>query len=162
VFDTSLAHLRTSMGQADTVLKDLNLVLSLRDPHDVQAPERVALGEVCRQAVANLDEPLRQCGGLVQIKIPDDLAVRGNRAYLYSIFDNLLSNSIKYRAEGRALHVEVTCSCDGQGGLSISFTDNGSGFDLVKAGPNVFQLYKHWLIPGQNPRRSPRGQNSGQ
>jgi PAS domain S-box-containing protein len=151
VFDTSLAHLRTSMGQADTVLKDLNLVLSLRDPHDVQPPERVALGEVCQQAVANLDEPLRQCGGLVQLKIPDDLAVRGNRAYLYSIFDNLLSNSIKYRAEGRALLIEVTCSCDGQGGLSISFTDNGSGFDLVKAGPNVFQLYKrfHSKQPGR-------------
>jgi PAS domain S-box-containing protein len=151
VFDTSLAHLRTSMGQADTVLKDLNLVLSLRDPHDVQPPERVALGEVCQQAVANLDEPLQQCGGLVQIKIPDDLAVRGNRAYLYSIFDNLLSNSIKYRAEGRALHVEVACFCDGQGGLSISFTDNGSGFDLVKAGPNVFQLYKrfHSKQPGR-------------
>jgi PAS domain S-box-containing protein len=151
VFDTSLAHLRASMGQADTVLKDLNLVLSLRDQQDVQPPERVALGEVCRQAVANLDEPLRQCGGLVQIKIPDDLAVRGNRAYLYSIFDNLLSNSIKYRAEGRALRVEITCFCNEQGRLRISFIDNGSGFDLGKAGSDVFQLYKRFHVkqPGR-------------
>jgi PAS domain S-box-containing protein len=147
LFDTSLAHLRESMGQADTVLKDLNLVLSIRDKQDQQdqqVPEPVALAEVCRQAVHNLDEPLQQCGGLVKIDVPDDLSVHGNRAYLYSIFYNLLSNSIKYRAERRSLLVEITCFYNEKGGLSISFTDNGSGFDMFKAGSDVFQLYKRF------------------
>lgn len=144
LFDTSLAHLHDSMAQADTVLKDLNLVLSIRDKQDVQAPERVVLAEVCQQAVQNLEEPLQQCRGVVEINIADDLAVHGNRAYLYSIFYNLLSNSIKYRAEERTLLVEIACFYNERGGLSISFSDNGSGFDMFKAGSDVFQLYKRF------------------
>ena len=143
-FDTALAHLRESMGQADTVLKDLNLVLSIRDKQDVQAPEQVVLADVCGQAVLNLNESLQQCGGAVKIDVPNGLAVRGNRAYLYSIFYNLLSNSIKYRAPERALLVDIACSRDERGGLRISFTDNGSGFDIFKAGSDVFQLYKRF------------------
>ncbi|OGX90772.1 hypothetical protein BEN49_00295 [Hymenobacter coccineus] len=145
VFDTSLAHLRDSMGQADTVLQDLNLMLSIRDQQHVQ-PDRVTLAEVCRQAVADLEAPAQQCGGLVSINVPNDLAVRGNRAYVYSIFYNLLSNSIKYRAEHRQLRVEIACFRNEGGGLSLSFSDNGSGFDLAKAGSEVFQLYKRFHV----------------
>jgi PAS domain S-box-containing protein len=151
LFDTSLVHLRESMGQADTVLQDLNQLLSIRDQQHVPAPERVALGEVCRQAVVDLEEPLRQCGGQVTLHVAENLAVRGNRAYVYSICYNLLSNAIKYRAEQRPLRVEIGCFPDGEGGLRLSFTDNGSGFNLVKAGSDVFQLYKRFHVdqPGR-------------
>jgi PAS domain S-box-containing protein len=143
-FDTSLAHLRASMGQADTVLKDLNLVLSIRDKQDEQAAEQVALAQVCRQAVRNLEEALQHCGGQVSLDVDEGLAVPGNRAYLYSIFYNLLSNSIKYRAAERRLQVTIACFNNAPGKLTISFTDNGSGFDLFKAGSDVFQLYKRF------------------
>jgi PAS domain S-box-containing protein len=144
VFTAALAHLQASMGQADTVLKDLNLVLSIRDKQDVQAPEQVALAQVCQQAVLNLDEALQQCGGLVTLDVPADLTLPGNRAYVYSIFYNLLSNAIKYRAEARPLHVTIACFYNPRGKLTISFADNGSGFDMFKAGSDVFQLYKRF------------------
>jgi signal transduction histidine kinase len=144
MFATSLAYLHQSLAQADTVLKDLNLVLTLRDQQVVQAPVRVVLAEVCRQAVADLQEPLQQCGGLVHIHMTEELAVYGNRAYVYSIFYNLLSNSIKYRAEQRPLQVQINGVLNEEGGLSLRFTDNGSGFDLAKAGGQVFQLYKRF------------------
>ncbi|AMJ66205.1 PAS domain-containing sensor histidine kinase [Hymenobacter sp. PAMC 26628] len=153
VFDASLAHLCESLGQADNVLQDLNQVLSLRDQQHGQ-PDRVALAEVCRQSVVDLEASVQQCGGRVSVNVPDDLAVRGNRAYVYSIFYNLLSNSSKYRAERRPLRVEIACLRNEGGGLSLSFTDNGSGFDLVKAGSEVFQLYKRFHV-------KPRGRGIG-
>jgi PAS domain S-box-containing protein len=143
-FDVSLAHLGKSMEQVDTVLKDLNMVLSIRDKQDMMEQEMVLLIEVGRQALLNLAEPLRECNGQVKLDIEDGLAVRGNRAYLYSIFYNLLSNSIKYRSEERTLQVEIKALVGEQGGISISFTDNGSGFDMFKAGSDVFQLYKRF------------------
>ncbi|WP_196284030.1 PAS domain-containing sensor histidine kinase, partial [Hymenobacter jeongseonensis] len=100
-FGTALTHLRQSMVQADDVLKDLNLVLSIRDQKDLQAVEPLALKEVCEQAINNMDEALHQCGGRVALDCEDRLMTRGSRAYLYSIFYNLLSNSIKYRSEER-------------------------------------------------------------
>ncbi|ALW86774.1 hypothetical protein AUC43_17830 [Hymenobacter sedentarius] len=143
-FTVSLAHLRESMGQADEVLKDLNLVLSIRDKQDIQAQETMPLVDVCAQAVNNLDEALQQCGGRVNLDIAAGLVVHGNRAYLYSIFYNLLSNSIKYRFAARPLKVDISCEPGDHGGPTISFTDNGSGFDMFKAGSDVFQLYKRF------------------
>jgi PAS domain S-box-containing protein len=143
-FGEALAHLRQSMLQADAVLKDLNLVLSIRDKKDVLVPERLRFDEVCRQAVEHLDEALQACGGHVALELDPDLVTRGNRAYLYSIFHNLLSNAIKYRSEERPLRVVIACFAGAHGGPTITFTDNGSGFDMFKAGSEVFQLYKRF------------------
>jgi PAS domain S-box-containing protein len=143
-FATALTSLRQSMVQADDVLKDLNLVLSIRDKKDMLALEPLALKEVCEQAINNLDEALHGCGGRVVLNVEPHLMTRGNRAYLYSIFYNLLSNSIKYRSEERTLQVDIECSTGEHGGPTITFTDNGSGFDMFKAGSEVFQLYKRF------------------
>ena len=144
VFATALTNLRQSMVQADDVLKDLNLVLSIRDKKDMLALEPLALKEVCEQAINNLDDALQECGGRVALDIKDKLMTRGNRAYLYSIFYNLLCNSIKYRSEERTLQVDIMCCTGAHGGPTITFTDNGSGFDMFKAGSDVFQLYKRF------------------
>jgi PAS domain S-box-containing protein len=144
VFEMALTNLRQSMVQADAVLKDLNLVLSIRDKKDMQALEPLALKEVCEQALNNMDEALQQCGGRVMLDVEDHLMTRGIRAYLYSIFYNLLSNSIKYRSAERPLQVDIDCYTGTHGGPTITFTDNGSGFDMFKAGSDVFQLYKRF------------------
>ncbi len=144
VFDTALANLRQSMVQADDVLKDLNLLLSIRDKKDIEALEPLDLKEVCQQAIHNLDDALQQCGGQVALDVECHLVTRGNRAYLYSIFYNLLSNSIKYRSEERPLQVDIQCATGAHGGATVTFTDNGSGFDMFKAGSDVFQLYKRF------------------
>ena len=150
-FTTSLAYLRESLDQADTVLHDLNRLLSIRDQQHAPPPERVALADVCRQALVDLAEPLQQGGGQVNVALPEELSVRGNQAYLYSIFHNLLSNSIKYRAAPRPLRIDITCCPDEGTRLCLSFADNGSGFDRAKAGADVFQLYKrfHPQHPGR-------------
>jgi PAS domain S-box-containing protein len=143
-FDNTLGLLDQSMTQVDTVLKDLNTVLSIRDQQDVQEPELVPLADVCQQALHDLREALHQCGGQVHLTGADELRISGNRAYLYSIFYNLLSNSIKYRSPERPLTVTIHCAREAASGARISFADNGSGFDTYKAGSEVFQLYKRF------------------
>jgi PAS domain S-box-containing protein len=144
VFDSSLGHLHQSLEQVDGVLHDLNLVLSLRDQQHQQTPETVALAEVCQQALQHWAPALTQCAGQVTLDVAEGLLVRGTRAYVYSIFDNLLSNALKYRAPERPLHITIACVASAHGGASISFADNGSGFDQVKAGPKLFQLYQRF------------------
>jgi PAS domain S-box-containing protein len=148
-FDRALGHLRQSMSQADAVITDLNQVLAIRDKHVV--PEPVDLAEVCAQALASLALELAQCGGQVRLDMASGLAVRGTRAYLYSIFDNLLANALKYRAAERPLVVTIRAVADGSGGVAISMTDTGVGFDAQQAGAKVFQLYQrfHSSPPGR-------------
>lgn len=145
-YDTSLSYLKTSIFKLDTVLRDLNLILSVRDKQDVQDIETVSLNEVCEQVVQYFQESLSSHNGKVGINIDCDIEVRANRAYIYSIFYNLLSNAIKYKAEDRPLRISISCQTLAQGGARLLFTDNGSGFDMEKAGGNIFKLYKRFHV----------------
>ncbi|MFD1756587.1 ATP-binding protein [Rufibacter sediminis] len=143
-FDRSLSYLRLSLYRMDAVLKDMNTILSIRDRHSNVGREKVEIKEVILQAMSALEEQLREVGATVNIDIPNGLTVHVNKAYLYSIFSNLLSNSIKYRAEGRRLEVGITCRKETASDTAILFLDNGSGFDMEKNRNNVFKLYKRF------------------
>lgn len=143
-FYVTQEHLRTNAYQLDNVLQDMNTILSIRDTQDVAAAELVPVADVLEQARRTLEEPMQQVGGTMEVGLPAGLRVKGNRAYLYSIFFNLLSNAIKYGAETRPLQVVVQGSTSPEYGVRITFSDNGSGFDQEKAGADVFKLYKRF------------------
>jgi PAS domain S-box-containing protein len=143
-FQQTRQHLQLNAHQLDAVLQDMNTILTIRDNRNVVAPEQVPLLDVIEQACRTLDAPLKQCRGTIQIAVPDTLRVQGNRAYLHSIFFNLLSNSIKYRADSRPLQVQIEAVASSEQNIVVTFADNGSGFDLQKAGTDVFKLYKRF------------------
>ncbi|MCC9166362.1 PAS domain S-box protein [Pontibacter harenae] len=142
--DTALANLNTSVQRLDTVLKDLNMILSIRDNASSIDQEEVDLMGVFKQAVATLQQPLKYCGGEIITQIPQGYTIKGNKAYLHSIFYNLLSNAIKYRSDARKLCIKVTCLGSSERGTIISISDNGLGIDLKRAGQDVFKLYKRF------------------
>nr|WP_225986600.1 PAS domain S-box protein [Rufibacter sp. LB8] len=143
-FDVSLANLKKSVFKLDTVLRDLNMILSIRDNREVLEKETVDLADVCKQALLNYEEALAQCQGQVEYDIQPGISLYANRAYLYSIFYNLFSNAIKYRQESEQLKIKIRVFGTTEHGTVITFSDNGTGFDMKKAGPDVFRLYKRF------------------
>ncbi|GAB2860864.1 sensor histidine kinase [Hymenobacter ruber] len=144
VFDTSLHNLRTSLQLLDEVLTDVNDILSVRDEQAGYRPEPVPLAAVCQQALQGLHEALQAASGQLRIAIPADLRVAGSRAYFHSIFHNLISNAIKYRADARPLVIDIMATATPAEGLTITVRDNGLGFDRQQAGDTVFQLYRRF------------------
>ncbi|GAA4315669.1 PAS domain S-box protein [Nibribacter koreensis] len=144
VYTASLANLKASVVQIDSVLKDLNHILSIRDHRNTMERHKVNLAQKCQQTVESLRETLEASHASYTLDVPEDMYVRGNEAYLFSIFYNLLANSIKYRSPDRRLHVQITAQQNTRDGVTVSFTDNGLGFDVQKAGNNVFKLYKRF------------------
>jgi PAS domain S-box-containing protein len=65
------------------------------------------------------------------------------RSYLYSIFYNLILNSIKYRQPGIA-PVIVIKSALVKNKIELTFTDNGKGINLHHHGAQLFRLYKRF------------------
>ena len=108
-FQKSLTFLRQSVVKLDDVLMDLTILLSIRDTTANLELEPVAIQEVVELALSSFKEPLVQTEAKVVLEIEEGCLVRANKAYLHSIFYNLLSNSIKYKADGRALQIKVTC-----------------------------------------------------
>ena len=151
-FNDTLTHLGTSLEQLDHVVRDMNTILSIRDNESLVQTESIPLIEVVQQVIRNFQETLNDCGGTVRVSIPEGFKVRGNRAYLYSIFFNLFSNAIKFRSDQRPLQVELTAAIKEGQNKFITFTDNGSGVDLNQVGTDIFKLYKRF-----HPRHSGRG-----
>jgi signal transduction histidine kinase len=143
-FDPLLSQVRASVFQLDTIIKDVNLILSIRDNQDTVEKEPVRLGDVCQQVISSLQESLQNCGGTIEVQIPKDYTLPAKKAYLYSIVYNLLSNAIKYRSKERALRVSIRCQATPTGGTLFAFSDNGSGMDLNKVREDVFTLYKRF------------------
>ena len=71
-------------------------------------------------------------------------AVRGDRFDLMRLFDNLLGNALKYRAEGRPLTIEFGGTTDDQGVL-VWIKDNGIGMDPAQ-GDRAFRIFQR-LVP---------------
>ncbi|GGE98063.1 sensor histidine kinase [Hymenobacter cavernae] len=140
----TLNYLEASLEQLDLVLRDMNAILSVRDQQGVALPEPVQLTDVLNQVLHSLQDSLQQAEATVVLAVPDELRVHGNRAYLYSIFYNLLTNALKYRSPARHLEMIITGTRQPEGDARLTFEDNGLGFDREKAGNDVFRLYKRF------------------
>ncbi|MBB2147756.1 PAS domain-containing protein [Pedobacter gandavensis] len=136
--------LRTSIKNLDTVIKDLNYVLTVKK----DAPERMkelvelqVLVEEIKDSINNLivSENMTFEYQLEEEKI---FTVRG---YLYSIFYNLILNSIKYRQHHTSPRMIIKTYLSGKH-LNIVFEDNGKGIDLKKHGSQLFGLYKRFDV----------------
>lgn len=92
----------------------------------------VDVAEAARIAVSNLEIRLRETGGHVEL---DDLpTLEGDLTQLVQLFQNLFSNSLKFRREAEAPLVRVHSKFfedrwHGAGAVEIYVEDNGIGFD---------------------------------
>lgn len=127
--------------------------------HDVLAYSQVGtetrvhqptdLTDAVNWALENLSESLASCQGLVEVT--DDLpSVLGDNSQLGQVFQNLIGNSIKYRAPDVAPRVTISSTIADTGELIIRLQDNGIGISPAYY-ENVFRPFKrlHGLeIPG--------------
>lgn len=144
IYEVSLGYLDKAAKQLDTVLMDLNQILSIRKRNDTYDKEKIELALVCQQVITDLEGSLNECGGKVLMAIEEGTSVKGNKSYFYSIFFNLLSNAIKYRSPDRSLEVNIKCLSSVANGTEIFFADNGIGLDMEKVEGNIFKLYKRF------------------
>jgi PAS domain S-box-containing protein len=69
------------------------------------------------------------------------------RAYLESIFRNLLGNASKYRSEERPLEIAITSGREGKF-VTLAFSDNGVGIDLSRQGHKLFRPFSRLTTRG--------------
>ncbi len=100
--------------------------------------DAVALSKVVMDVLAVVQEPLDEVGATVDVgALP---VVRGDVARLFQVFQNLIQNSIRYRAEGRPLHIAISWEVVGAH-HRITVKDNGVGFDNAQA-ERIFQMFE--------------------
>ena len=104
------------------------------------ALEPVATGPVLRDVLTTLDHVVHATGA--EIATAGDAweqRVQFNAAALASVFQNLLTNAVKYRREGASPAITVSAEHDA-GGVRFAVADNGIGVP-VNARPKLFDTF---------------------
>ncbi|MFD2512370.1 PAS domain S-box protein [Pontibacter locisalis] len=142
-FATALDKLHTSISQLDGVIKDINSILSARDADKSLPREPVNLNKIIQEVLDSFVDELDEKEASVNLQVDGSFEMTSNRAYLYSIMYNLVSNAIKYKATNRQFELNISVIKD-ERGFVISVTDNGLGMDMQLVQSQLFQLYKRF------------------
>lgn len=103
-------------------LLDYTRITARREPFAA-----VSLGAVCAGVVDDLEAAIEAAGARVEIgPLP---TLEGDASQLRQLFQNLLSNALKFRHPDRRPHVRVSASPDGTQRWRIQVEDNGIGFE---------------------------------
>ena len=137
-----LSQLNTSVIRLDNVIKDLNNVLQVKT-NVSGIREQVRFSSLLKDIHYSINTQLEE----------HDIVLEGNfnevdelftlKGYLYSVFYNLITNSIKYRRDAVKTIIFVSSHLV-DNSIVLSFKDNGMGMDLVKKGEQIFGLYKRF------------------
>lgn len=133
--DDLTSELRSTFGRTirDEARRMLRIIEDLMSLSRIEADrflapnETVRIAEVLGTAVDNVRHMRGgvQCG--IALGVPADLpSVRGDRTQMIQVFDNLLSNAVRYGCEGAQSRIEVAARRDGQS-VTVTVTDYGPG-----------------------------------
>jgi PAS domain S-box-containing protein len=117
-----------------------NYVDVVSDKHDGNAKmEAVRLDAVLKDVMDAIDSLIKSSKATIRIDFAKSDTVWINETYLYSIFLNLLTNSIKYAKPGIPAVISIR-SDKADGFIRLILEDNGIGFDLNKVRSRIYGL----------------------
>lgn len=118
------------------LLTDLLAYAEIRK-EDEETWEVVNLNSVIEEVRRNLEAAIEESGATILVDVLPQ--VRGHSRHLQSVFHNLISNAIKYRAEA-PLRVQVSARTVSDE-LRFEVTDNGIGIDPVYH-KQIFEVFR--------------------
>lgn len=134
--------LHDSIKKLDMVIIDLNRILQMKNEVN-EIKEEVKFSQLVNDikfSISGLDSnELYQI--LCDFTEVDEMKTL--RSYIYSIFYNLISNSLKYKQPGLMPQIHVKSKML-ENKLFLHFKDNGLGIDLERNKDQMFGLYKRF------------------
>ncbi|QJD94453.1 PAS domain-containing protein [Mucilaginibacter robiniae] len=141
VHGQTLKKLIKSVNNLDAVIKDLSYILTVNNASKDLFKEPIHLQDLLHQVLIDLQPIIVHTDADIMLP-PKPLVVHTNRAYMYSILYNLISNAIKYRSYQKP-HVKIDYYFTEEHTI-IYVADNGKGIDLDKHADDLFKPYKRF------------------
>jgi PAS domain S-box-containing protein len=152
--DDSLVYLDRMQSAANRMsVLIADLLTYARITNNLQDSEMTSLNEVIKMTLSDLDYRLQQSGAKIEVKMLP--AVMGNRMQLEQLFQNLISNAIKFQSADNIPNIHIYSKIVQATDLpayvkparwsksyhSISVADNGIGFEQQYAN-RIFQAFQ--------------------
>lgn len=89
--------------------------------------EKVDLNEVVKEVIADLESRIEESNGDINIKILP--TINADRVQMHQLFQNLISNALKYKKEYSQAVVNIDSKHLENNSVEITVSDNGIGFE---------------------------------
>lgn len=139
-FKLIFSKLKNTSGNLRETMNELMDTLKIKKSTTIERVE-LRFKDVLDKVVQSLEGNLIQCGASVTYDFNTAPKLFYPKTYLESIFQNLLSNSIKYRSEKRQLEIHLA-SEESNGRIILKVKDNGQGIDMERYGDKLFGMHK--------------------
>ena len=109
------------------IIEDLMSLSRIEADRFLAPSDSVSLADVVETAIANVATGRRGSGCEFVVRVPDDLPpLRGDRPQLVQVFDNLLSNAVRYGCDRPDSKVELSAVHNGRW-IVATVVDHGPG-----------------------------------
>jgi len=136
-------NLQDSIKKMDTIISDIYDIMQVTNveklPHEI-----LFFSDIIGDIIVSVDLLLKKENAVINTSFHEEGCILSVKAYLHSIFYNLILNGIKYRKPNVKPVIEITSSNLDNKHILIKFTDNGLGMDLSEKRDQIFGLYKRF------------------
>ena len=109
-----------------SLLADLSILNRVDYAPHVIAMHRVNVSQLVGDVVQDVELALKKKGMKLNNYLPEDIIVNGNESLIYSIFSNLIDNSINYAGEGSTIEILASDTIQY---WNFIYRDNGMGVE---------------------------------
>lgn len=120
-----------------TLLNDLSILNRVDYAPHVIAMQRVNVSQVVADITQDVALSIKKKHMTLNNCLPEDIIVGGNESLIYSIFSNLIDNSMNYAGEGTTISISATEQDDR---WQFKFADDGDGVPEEHL-PHLFERF---------------------
>lgn len=107
------------------LIRDIALITKIEEAPEQLQKEKVNICQIADEVIEEFREVIDSKGMTVENMLSPDLVITGNATLIYSIFRNLVENSLKYAGDGVLIHIECYARSDGH--FHFTYYDTGKG-----------------------------------
>lgn len=134
------AHIKSISNSLSTTIGHLNEIVKIHTETE-QEKKVIEFEEVFKNVLSALQSNIENANAKIEYDFSKCPVIYYIPAYLESILQNLLTNSLKYRKIER--QPVITCrTIKDHDHIYLLFEDNGIGIDMDRYGDKVFGMYK--------------------
>ncbi len=138
-----IQHIKKSTLHLDSIILDLNMILSQSDGRETLRSE-VHLANELQMAKDLLKSQIDYAEAEIQADFNEVNTLYSVRSYIQSILMNLISNSLKYKKTNVPAAIRISSHLESNHLVRIDVEDNGIGLNLEKHIDSLYGFYKRF------------------
>ncbi len=117
----------TQAQRLTNLLQDISTINKLDEAPDMYVGEDVDIAVIIDGVIKDLSLTIEEHNFTIHKEVPESLMIKGNTTLIYSIFRNLMDNTLAYAGEN--ITINICCYRQDNEFYYFSFSDNGVGVE---------------------------------